>query len=150
MRLTAFIALLGLASCWLSPALAGDHDDILAAYQRFLGAQNARDLERAKAELIETPDALWVSDGKSIWTREAIVARMSQFQKLEVWHAEPLLDKARIVDVATDVAYLHMPLDLKLGTAAEPSLTRFLVSILFRRTPAGWKIAALFTTLDNQ
>ena len=131
------------------PAQAADAHDILIAYQRFVSAQNDRDLTRVKAEFLDTPDFLWVSDGKSIWTREAVLERMSRFQQLEVWHANPLLTEARIVSLSPDVAYLHMPLDLTLGTKASPSITRFLVSIVFKRVASEWKIAALFTTLDT-
>ncbi len=86
-----------------------------ALYGRFAAAQNARDLAAVKALLIDSPDFLWVSDGKSVWGRDALVERMGRFQTLEVWHVEPLLDRARVVAVSEDVAYLHMPLDLHLG-----------------------------------
>jgi ketosteroid isomerase-like protein len=130
-------------------ARADTRGDIMAAYDGFVTAQNARDLARVKATLLDSPDFLWVSDGKSVWGRDALVERMSRFQTLEVWRAEPLLERAKVVEISPDVAYLHMPLDLRLGTKSAPSTTRFLVSILFRNTTAGWRIAALFTTLDN-
>jgi ketosteroid isomerase-like protein len=130
-------------------ASADTRRDVLAAYDRFVSAQNARDLSRVREALLDSPDFLWVSDGKSVWGRDALIERMGRFQSLEVWRAEPFLDRARIVEVSPDVAYIHMPLDLHLGSRAEPSVTRFLVSILCRRTADGWRIAALFTTLDN-
>jgi ketosteroid isomerase-like protein len=135
---------------WMIAAARADtRADVLALYNRFSTAQNALDLPAAKALLLDSPDFLWVSDGKSVWGREALVERMARFHSLEVWRAEPMLDRARIVEVSPSVAYLHMPLDLHLGSKAAPSVTRFLVSILCRRTDAGWRIAALFTTLDN-
>jgi ketosteroid isomerase-like protein len=130
-------------------ARADTRTDVLAVYNAFAAAQNARDLVRIKAALLDSPDFLWVSDGKSVWGREALLERMSRFQTLEVWRVEPLLDRARVVEVAADVAYINMPLDLHLGTTSAPTVTRFLVSILCRKTAEGWRIAALFTTLDN-
>jgi ketosteroid isomerase-like protein len=130
-------------------ARADTRGDVLAVYNAFAAAQNARDPARIKAALLDSPDFLWVSDGKSVWGREALLERMSRFQTLEVWRVEPLLDRARVVEVAADVAYINMPLDLHLGTKSAPTVTRFLVSILCRKTPDGWRIAALFTTLDN-
>jgi ketosteroid isomerase-like protein len=130
-------------------ARADTRTEVLAVYTAFAAAQNARDPARIKAVLLDSPDFLWVSDGKSIWGREALLERMSRFQSLEVWRVEPLLDRARVVEVAADVAYINMPLDLHLGTTSAPTVTRFLVSILCRRTAEGWRIAALFTTLDN-
>ncbi len=147
--LAATLACILFACTLIGSAQASDAQDILATYQRFVSAQNDRDLTRAKAEFLDTPDFLWVSDGKSIWTREAVLERMSRFQQLEVWHADPLLGEARIVSLGPDVAYLHMPLDLTLGTKASPSITRFLVSIVFKRVASRWKIAALLTTLDT-
>ncbi|MGL5115951.1 MAG: nuclear transport factor 2 family protein [Beijerinckiaceae bacterium] len=149
MRKTLAIAV---AAAWMAvatPTRADVRDEILATYDRFVMAQNARDLARVREVLLDDPRFLWVSDGKSVWGRDALVARMSAFQKLEVWRVEPLLARAEVVEVSSDVAYLHMPLDLFLGTKEAPSTTRFLVSILCRRTPQGWRIAALFTTLDN-
>jgi ketosteroid isomerase-like protein len=128
---------------------ADTRGDVLATYARFAEAQNARDLTRVKALLLDSPDFLWVSDGKSVWGRDALIERMGRFQSLEVWRVEPLLDEARVVEVADGVAYVNMPLDLRLGARAEPTTTRFLVSILCRRTDEGWRIAALFTTLAN-
>jgi ketosteroid isomerase-like protein len=137
-------------SAWMVVFSKADtRSDVLAAYDRFVSAQNQRDLDKVKASLLDSPDFLWVSDGKSVWGRDALVERMARFQTLEVWRAEPLLDRAKVVEVSPDVAYLHMPLDLQLGAKSAPSTTRFLVSILCRKTQAGWRIAALFTTLDN-
>jgi ketosteroid isomerase-like protein len=132
-----------------APAQSDTRSDILATYGQFAAAQNARDLVRIKDVLLDSADFLWVSDGKSVWGRDALIERMSRFQTLEIWRVEPLVDRSRVVEVAPDVAYLHMPLDLHLGTKSAPSVTRFLVSILCRKTAEGWRIAALFTTLDN-
>jgi ketosteroid isomerase-like protein len=131
------------------PAKADTRGEVLAAYSEFAAAQNARDLVRVKAVLLDSPQFLWVSDGKSVWGRDALVERMSRFQTLDIWRVEPLLDRARVVEVADDVAFLHMPLDLHLGARGAPTVTRFLVSILCRKASSGWRIAALFTTLDN-
>lgn len=141
--------MLALNAALIASARADTRGDVLSLYQHFADAQNARDLPATAALLLDSPDFLWVSDGKSIWGREALLERMQRFQTLEVWRAEPLLDRARLVEVAPDVAYIHMPLDLHLGTKADPSTTRFLVSVLCRKTSAGWRIAALFTTADN-
>jgi ketosteroid isomerase-like protein len=135
---------------WFMIAARADvRGDVLSLYGKFAAAQNARDLKAVTALLLDSPDFLWVSDGKSVWGRDALIERMGRFQTLEVWRVEPLLDRARVVEVAPSAAYLHMPLDLHLGSKADASVTRFLVSILCRKTDAGWRIAALFTTLDN-
>ncbi len=149
MRRIGMVLLLALGMLTAAPAQSDTRSDVLATYGQFAAAQNARDPARIREVLLDSADFLWVSDGKSVWGRDALIARMSSFQKLEIWRVEPLLDRARVVEVAPDVAYLHMPLDLHLGTKSAPSVTRFLVSILCRKTSQGWRIAALFTTLDN-
>ncbi len=139
-----------IGSLLLAPvAKAGTTDEVIATYKNFAAAQNARDLGRVKEIFLDSPSFLWVSDGKSLWGRDAVIARMSKFQTLDVWRVEPLLDKARVVEINSTAAYLHMPLDLYLGSTNNVSRTRFLVSILCTKIDAGWRIAALFTTLDN-
>ncbi len=92
---------------------------------------------------------LWVSDGISVWGPDAVLERMALFQKAEVWHVDPDLARAVPVEVGPQVAYLHLPLELTIGSASRPDHLRFLVSVLGVETPAGWRIAALFTTTEK-
>jgi ketosteroid isomerase-like protein len=147
-------ALLGLALTLAVPfcgaALAAPRDEVRATYERFVAAQNDRDLGRVRDLLIDSPQFLWVSNGQSFWGRETLVERMSRFQRAEVWRALPDLDHATFVEVDAKAAYIHMPLLLQIGQHGEAVQdTRFLVSILFQQTDEGWRIAALFTTLQN-
>ncbi len=125
---------------------AGTPDEVLSLYKNFASAQNARNLSEIGAQFLDSPDFLWVSDGKSFWGRKAVLERMSLFQGAEVWRVEPGLDKARVIELNGTSAYLHLPLDLVIGTAAKPDRISFLVSMLGVKTAQGWKIAALFTT----
>jgi ketosteroid isomerase-like protein len=131
------------------PARAGPREDVSRLYSDFAAAQNARDLGRVRDVLLDSPRFLWVSDGKSIWGREATLERMGSFQKAEIWRVEPDLAKAVPVEVDADSAFLHLPLDLVIGAADKPDRLRFLVSVLGLRTPSGWRIAALFTTTEK-
>ncbi len=128
----------------------GFEDEIRAVYGDFVAAQNDRDVERIGAFFIDGPDFLWVSDGQSFWGRDAVLARMSNFQRAEIWRVEPDLDAARIVALGDDLAMLHMTLALVIGRAEQPTRIRFVVSILFRRVDADWRIAALLTTNEKQ
>lgn len=140
-----------LAASFVVPAArAGTPEELRALYERFYTAQNARDLGAVRTLLLDSPDFLWVSDGKSFWGPDTLVERMARFQRFATWRVAPLLERARVVEVAPEVAYLHLPLDLAIGERegeAEPF--RWLVSMLCRRTGQGWRIAALFTTADN-
>lgn len=131
-------------------AHAGQSDELRATYERFVAAQNARDLPAVRELLLDSPRFLWVSDGRTFWGRETMLARMARYQRAETWVAMPDLDRAVVVEASPGSGYIHMPLSLRLGSRAEGiSDTHFLVSVLFVHTGAGWRIAALFTTIQN-
>jgi ketosteroid isomerase-like protein len=132
------------------PAAAGTAEEVRAAYQRFVTAQNARDLAAVREVLADTPQFLWVSDGQSIWGREATLSRMASFQEAEIWRVEPGLQQSVTVPVSDDAGFLHLPLDLVIGAAGGPDRLKFLVSVLCVKTGQGWRIAALFTTTAKQ
>jgi hypothetical protein len=143
------VLLVALAPLPAAPAPAGTASEVRGLYDQFLTAQNARDLEAVRAVLLASPEFQWVSDGKSFWGPDALVARMSQFQKAELWQVTPDTARARVVEIGADAAYLYQPLTLKIGRAAAPSEIPFLVNVLCVRTPDGWRIAALFTTTEK-
>ena len=97
---------------------------------------------------MDSPQFLWVSDGKLIWGVDATINRVSQFQASEVWRIEPHLNQARVVDIKEGSAFLQTPLDLVIGSAKAPDRLEFLIIILCVKQSAGWKIAALFTTAN--
>lgn len=131
-------------------ANAEQKDELRATYERFVTAQNARDLTAVRAILLDSPQFLWVSDGKTFWGRETMLERMARFQKAEFWRAYPALDQASFVEVTPDSGYVHMPLTLRFGSEKDGIFdTHFLVSILFVRGAGDWRIAALFTTIQN-
>jgi uncharacterized protein (TIGR02246 family) len=142
----AAILSLGLSA---GAAFAGTADEIRATYLRFAEAQNAHDPARIGTFFTDSPDFLWVSDGKSFWGREAVLARMGNFQKSAVWRVEPDLAASTVVELDATTALLHMPLTLMIGSTEAPDRLRFLVSILFVHQAADWQIAALLTTTEK-
>jgi hypothetical protein len=150
MRMAVYTALALLGGALATPvAVAGPAEEVRAVYGRFLAAQNARDLAQVRAVLLDSPEFLWVSDGRSVWGPDALVERMGLFQRAEVWRVEPKLDRAVAVAIDERAAYLHLPLVLTIGPAAGPDRLPFLVSVLGVETEEGWRIAALFTTDDK-
>ena len=131
------------------PAQASVADDVRAVYDQFAAAQNARDLAKVKTFLVDSPRFLWVSDGMSFWGPDALVKRMAEFQLAEVWHVDPDLANATVIEVNDSAAYIHMPLALTIGLKAKPDVIHFLVSILCVKQAQGWRIAALFTTTEK-
>jgi len=133
--------------CGCPISFAGNSDDVRALYSQFVAAQNERDLRRVEDLLLDSPTFLWVSDGNSVWGRAATIDRMSTFQKSEIWHVTPDLDRATLVELNETTAFLHLPLELAIGSMTPgPDKIPFLVSVLCLKTSQGWRIAALFTT----
>ncbi|MEL6318475.1 MAG: SgcJ/EcaC family oxidoreductase [Pseudomonadota bacterium] len=157
------VAMFGIAVAVFSTAMAfaetapsdaeASAAEVRAVYADFAAAQNARDPERIRSFFTDDPGFLWVSDGKSFFGADAVVARMTRFQKAEIWRVEPDLDAAEVIGVGSETRMLHMPLTLVIGRAAAPNRIRFLVSILFVEQPQSaerpWRIAALLTTLEK-
>ena len=149
----AFVILCSLAA-WSLPVIADaaaseQEEQILETYIEFAAAQNARDLDRVGAFFVDGPQFLWVSDGRSVWGREATLKRMGRFQGAERWKVFPGLDEAEIIMLSATSGILHMPLTLEIGKAASPGSLNFLVSIIFREVDGEWKIASLLTTNDK-
>ena len=144
-RALAALPLLAVAEARATPL-----DQVRETYRRFVAAQNARDVAAVRGFLLDSPDYLWISDGRAYWGPEAMLARFGGFQALEVWEARPDFGAMRAVAVADDVAFLHFPLELLVGSRAAPERYHFLIDALFRRVGDGWRIAALFTTNENR
>jgi ketosteroid isomerase-like protein len=144
--LLVVVLLAGLAA----PAAAGPAEEAARLYAAFVAAQNANDLARVRALLLDGDRFLWVTNGQSVWGPEAAIARLARFHANEVWHIEPDQGRARAVAVAPDAAFLHVPLVLTVGPAAGPQRYHILISALCVETPSGWRIAALFTTDENR
>lgn len=123
--------------------------EVKALYERFVRAQNARDLMQVREALWDSPGFVWISDGKPFWGREALIERMSAFQKAEVWIVSPDRTRARVVEVGPMSAVLYQPLRLTLGSRRDPRTIAFLVNVLCIRTAKGWRVAALYTTEEN-
>ena len=148
-RLIATLALL-VSLPGFDPARAGTGEELRALYARFYTAQNARDVARVRETLLDSERFLWVSNGQSFHGRETMLARMAEFQEAEIWEVTPELDRAEIVQLGADAAYLHLPLALAFGARQPaPARYRFLVTVLCVRTEAGWRIAALLTTREG-
>ncbi|POR50804.1 DUF4440 domain-containing protein [Bosea psychrotolerans] len=148
-RQLASVAMLALGLTGLAQAETQTETEIKALYEHFVSAQNARDLPRVRNALWDSPSFVWISDGKPFWGRDALIARMSAFQKAEIWSVMPDRTRARVVEVSPVSAVLYQPLRLTLGPRSNPKTIAFLVNVLCIRTPDGWRVAALYTTEEN-
>jgi ketosteroid isomerase-like protein len=150
MKCSIFAVSLAASLLTLPAAHADNSEDVTALYSQFVEAQNERDLTKVEDFLLDTPKFLWVSDGMSIWGRKAVIDRMSTFQQSEIWHVTPDLTRAVPVELSETTAFLHLPLELAIGSKTPgPDRIKFLVSVICVKTGQGWRIAALFTTTEK-
>jgi ketosteroid isomerase-like protein len=142
MKCSIFAVSLAASLLTLPAAHAGNSEDVRALYNQFVEAQNERDLTKVEDFLLDTPKFLWVSDGMSIWGRKAVIDRMSTFQQSEI-HVTPDLPRAMPVELTDTTAFLHLPLELAIGSKTPgPDRIKFLVNVLCVKTGQGWRIAA--------
>ena len=63
---------------------------------------------------------------------------MSSYHTAEVWHIEADVAHAATVELNAQTAYLHVPLELAIGSKADgPDHLNFLISALCVETPGG-------------
>ncbi len=139
----------------LSLTLAGQafgdtEQEVRDLYGDFVAAQNAHDTDAIRGYLSESPDFLWISDGRPLWGRDEMISRLSGFQKSEVWLVEPEYEASRVIVLDDDTAVFHIPLVLVVGSKAEPARLKWLVEVLCQKEAAGWRIAGLFTAQDKR
>ena len=125
-------------------AMATVQDEVSATFRQFVAAQNARD-EAALTPLLRAgPEFLWVTTtAVTVWGRDAAVARFRTNWQGQ-WHLAPDYDALRVVEVALDVALLHVPVMATFaphGQPVTPNAVRW--NGIFARGDGGWTVAAI-------
>ena len=121
--------------------------EVMAAYGRFISAQNAHDRAAVAATLLDSNDFVWAhSTGSSVWgSSQALDALEHEWHG--IWKLDPQLAESRVASLAPGVALLIVPV---LFTAAAPGNTPAMVPIrwagVFVRTSGGWRIASVLIT----
>ena len=141
---------LALGIALASPALADPRQEVRDLYTAFVSAQNQHDIDAVRPLLSDRPEFLWISDGRPVWGREAMLTRMADFQKAEVWRVEPEYAASQVILLDEDTAVFHLPLLLVLGTKADPARLKWLVEVICQKEATGWRIAGLYTAQDTR
>jgi len=133
-----------------TPSAAGENDvpsEVMAAYGRFVAAQNAHDRAGVAAILLDSKEFVWAqSQGSSVWgTSQALDAIEHEWRG--IWKLDPQLAESHVTGLAPGVALLIVPV---LFTAAAPGETPSMVPIrwagVFVRSKGGWRIASILIT----
>lgn len=130
-----------------APSAPGESAEVMAAYGRFVAAQNAHDRAGAAAMLLDSKEFVWArSQGSSVWGTSAALDAL-EHEWHGIWKLDPQLSESHVTSLASGVALLIVPV---LFTAAAPGETPTMVPIrwagVFVRTRAGWRIASILNT----
>lgn len=114
---------------------------------RFVDAQNARDLATVSDLLWDSPQFLYITGGKAVWGPEAAQKIFGQrYKDLEAWKLEPDLAQTQFIPLSEngDVWLAFMPMDFTFGLPGEPAqVERDFTNFVIRRTQQGWRIASI-------
>ena len=143
-RRTSFVrALFAAGGLVLSSTLASaaGEDDVRAAFDRFVKAQNAHDIAAVRELLLDSPNFLWVTRGAPIWGRDAALKRFEALYQ-GTWKLSPDTANLKAVLVSDTTAQLHVPVTFNIGPPGQPAPDApFLMNQTLVKTAAGWRIA---------
>lgn len=128
-------------------ARAAAEDEVHAAFDRFVVAQNTHDLKAMKALLLDSPNVLLITRGRPVWGREEILKNLeARYQG--TWLLEPERRELRVIPVSRRVMQIYAPVQLAVGEpGAEPARVHAYLNLLMVRTPEGWRVASLLPIL---
>jgi Domain of unknown function (DUF4440) len=139
----ASLALIFMSLMITSATLAAPEDEVRAAFERFVAAQNAHDIKAVESSLLSSPNFLWVTRGTAVWGQDAALKRFAALYE-GTWRLEPEVSNLKIVFFGSEVAQIHVPIMFTIGPAGQsPQQTRFLMNQLLVNTPSGWKVSSI-------
>ena len=141
-----FIARFFVAGLILSSApwaKASPEDDVRAAFEQFVKAQNAHDVAAVRELLLDSPNFLWVTRGAPLWGRDAALKRFEVLY-LGTWKLSPDSANLKAVLVSDMTAQIHVPITFNIGPPGQPAPDApFLMNQTLVKTAAGWRIASI-------
>jgi ketosteroid isomerase-like protein len=124
-------------------AVAAPEDEVRAAFDRFVAAQNAHDIKQAESLLLASADFLWITRGAPVWGSEAAIKRFAVLYQ-GTWQLDPETAGLKITMVGDGVAQLYVPIMFTIGAPGQPpQRTKFLMNQVLVKTPGGWKVSRL-------
>jgi ketosteroid isomerase-like protein len=116
-------------------------DDVRAAFDQFVNAQNAHDIVAVRELLLDSPNFLWVTRGTPIWGREAALKRFEALYQ-GTWKLSPDASNLKVVLVNDMTAQVYAPITFNIGPAGQAAPDAlFLMNQTLTKTAAGWRIA---------
>ena len=72
----------------ITPVVAAPEDEVRAAFDRFVAAQNAHDVKAVESLLLDSPNFLWITRGTPVWGAGAAVNRFAALYQ-GTWRLRP-------------------------------------------------------------
>jgi len=136
-------AALMLNSLTIKPAGAAPEDEVRAALDRFVAAQNAHDVKALESLLLNSPDFLWITRGMPIWGADAAITRFATLYQ-GTWRLDPESASLKVTMLGEGVAQVYVPIMFTIGTPGQsPQQTKFLMNQVLVRTPNGWRVSSI-------
>lgn len=133
----------GLVALCVTGAKASPEDDVRAAFDQFVKAQNAHDVAAVRELLLDSPNFLWVTRGAPIWGRDAALKRFEALYQ-GTWKLSPDTANLKAVMVNDMTAQIHGPITFNIGPPGQPAPdSLFLMNQTLVKTAAGWRIASI-------
>lgn len=139
----AMAAGLVLATATALPARAAPDDDIRAAFERFVVAQNAHDAAAVRALLLDAPSFLWITRGTVIWGRDAAMQRF-EGNYAGTWNLKPKPGELKVMLLNDGAAQIFVPILFTIGPAGQPAQESWIfINQTLVKTADGWKVASI-------
>lgn len=141
-RLLAAATLL-ISLCHAPPLAAAPEDEVRAAFDQFVRAQNAHDVTAVEASLLSTPDFLWITRGAAVWGQEAALKRFAALYG-GTWRLDPETSNLKVIMLGEGVAQIFVPITFAIGSAGEPpQQAKFLMNQILVRRSGAWKVSSI-------
>ncbi len=142
---TRRLALLALAAASLvgMPVRAAPDDEVRAAFDRFVAAQNAHDPAAVRALLADSPTFLWITRGNVVWGRDAAIKRF-EANYAGTWKLAPKMGELKVMLLNESAAQLFVPILFTTGPAGQPAQDSWsFINQTLVKTSDGWKVMSI-------
>lgn len=127
----------------IESAVAAPEDEVRAAFDRFVAAQNAHDIKAVESLLLGSPNFLWITRGTPIWGHDAALKRFAALYD-GTWRLEPEASALKVTMIGDGSAQIYVPIIFTIGAAGQPpQQTRFLMNQVLVKTPDGWRVSSI-------
>jgi ketosteroid isomerase-like protein len=134
---------LSLIAMTIKSAVAAPEDEVRAALDNFVTAQNAHDVKAVESLLLNSPDFLWITRGTPVWGADAAIKRFATLYQ-GTWRLAPEPANLKVTMLGDGVAQVYVPIMFTIGAPGQsPQQTKFLMNQVLVRTPSGWKVSSI-------